>query len=140
MPGYVEVVDGFQVSGWCLEAKTQMPDRVVIYVDDEEVAQVPCHLPRSDLKNLGLGTGYGGYLYLHPSAVDYQKVTVRALSSGELLLRVADATKNVSPFQNGSSVDPINAVFPQSAPVPTIPATIELRLSANGRTIVRISP
>lgn len=67
MRGYVEVVDSFQVSGWCLEAENQLPDRVVICVDDEEVAQVPCHLLRSHLRRpkvslTGEGLGTEGRL------------------------------------------------------------------------------
>jgi SAM-dependent methyltransferase len=88
MPGYVDVVDPYQVSGWALQAGSHTPDRVVIYVDDKEVAQIPCNLFRSDLQNAGLGSGMGGFRYVFAEqngSISPQKVVIRALSSGEIL-------------------------------------------------------
>jgi hypothetical protein len=90
VPGYIDVIDAYQVSGWCLEAGSNIPDRVGIYIDDKEVAQIPCNLPRPDLQNLGLGSGYGGFRYVFAEPVGFrdQKVMVRALSSGDIVPRV----------------------------------------------------
>lgn len=117
MPGYIEIVDSFQVKGWCLRAETSDPDQVTIHVNGEQVALVPCNLPRPDLRDRGLGGGYGGFCYLHPDRVDPQKVEVRKLSSGEPLSRAPDAMETPSPFR-GSPVELIFASSPPSAPVP----------------------
>jgi hypothetical protein len=90
MPGYLDVLDTYQVSGWCLEAGSNIPDRVGIYIDNREVAQIPCNLPRPDLQNVGLGSGYGGfrYVFAEPIGLRHQNVVVRALSSGDILPHV----------------------------------------------------
>ena len=88
MPGHVDALDSFEITGWALERDNRTPDRVTIYIDDKEVAQIPCNLPRPDLQNVGLGTGYGGFKYLFlecVGAANPQKVVVRAQSSGEIL-------------------------------------------------------
>jgi SAM-dependent methyltransferase len=88
MPGHIDTLDSFQICGWALEADNRTPDRVTIYIDDKEVAQIPCNLLRPDLENIGLGTGQGGFKYLFLEcigAANPQKVVVRAQSSGEIL-------------------------------------------------------
>jgi SAM-dependent methyltransferase len=117
--GYIDAVDNFQVRGWCIQDRTHEPDRVIIYVDGEEVARVPCNLPRPDVQNAELGASHGGFCYLHPHVVDPQKVTVQSLSSGKILPRVPHATSfpgRLAPFDCGLGVEPIYAVRPY-APV-----------------------
>ncbi|MCI4679985.1 class I SAM-dependent methyltransferase [Rhodoblastus acidophilus] len=116
MPGYVELIDNFQVSGWCLQEHSNAADKVIIFLGDTEIAQVPCQLPRLDLMQLGLGTGNGGFCYVHHSAFDSEALQVRAVSSGEILPRVVNATKNIHPFRDDTPFEPIYAVVPESAP------------------------
>jgi SAM-dependent methyltransferase len=140
MPGYVEVADSLQVSGWCLQAETLLPDRVVLYVDGREVAQIPCTLPRPDLKDAGFGTGYGGFHFRYTDYVDPQKVVVRALSSGEVLPWVADAEEKangyVSPFRKRSVIEPIYAISPTAAPVFASARSDNLEMTVAARALV----
>ena len=97
-----------------------MPDRAVIYVGDEEGAQVACNLPRPDLKDWVSGIGDGGS-FCAPGRRRSQTVTVRALWSGELLPRVPNASEKASRYYSGSFDQPIHAIVPLSAPVVTSP-------------------
>jgi hypothetical protein len=55
MPGHIDVLDSRHVCGWALEADRKTPDRVIIYVDGEEIAQIRPTLFRADLRDAGLG-------------------------------------------------------------------------------------
>jgi len=88
MPGHIDRLDSRQVVGWALEADRKTPDRVTIYVDGREIAQVRPTLFRPDLLDAGLGDGWSGFRFYFPTLVGIREpanVVVRAASSGEIL-------------------------------------------------------
>jgi SAM-dependent methyltransferase len=88
MPGYIDLVDSRQVAGWALEADRKTPDRVIIYVDGREIAQVRPTLFHPGLRDAGLGDGWSGFRFYFPTLIGIREpanVVVRAASSGELL-------------------------------------------------------
>jgi SAM-dependent methyltransferase len=88
MPGYVDLIDSRQVAGWALQADRKTPDRVIIYVNDREIAQVCPTLFHPGLREAGLGDGWSGFRFYFPTLVGVRepaKVVVRAASSGEFL-------------------------------------------------------
>ena len=105
MPGHIDVLDSRQVVGWALEADTKTPDRVIIYVDGKEIAQIRPTLFRPDLRDAGLGDGWSGFRFYFPTLVGVREpanVVVRSVSSGEILPhKVGEET-----FLSGRAVEP----------------------------------
>src|SRR6516165_5874051 len=88
MPGYIDILNSRQVSGWALEADRKTPDRVIIYVDGREIGQIRPTLFRPDLRDVGLGDGWSGFRFYFPTLVGVRQpanVIVRSASSGEIL-------------------------------------------------------
>jgi SAM-dependent methyltransferase len=87
MPGHVDLLDSRQVVGWALEADRKTPDRVIIYVDGKEIAQIRPTFFRPDLRDAGLGDGWSGFRFYFPTLVGVREptnVVVRSASSGEI--------------------------------------------------------
>jgi hypothetical protein len=61
MPGYIDLIDSRQVAGGALEPDGKTPDRVIIYVDGREIAQVRPTLFHPGLREAGLGDGWSGH-------------------------------------------------------------------------------
>jgi SAM-dependent methyltransferase len=88
MPGHIDVLDSRRVVGWALEADLKTPDRVIIYVDGREIAQIRPTLFRPDLRDAGLGDGRSAFRFYFPTLIGVREpanVIVRSASSGEIL-------------------------------------------------------
>ena len=88
MPGYVDFLDNFQVSGWALENDHRTPDDVVICADRKQLARVRPTAFREDLRAKGWGDGLCGFKFFFPeplSVLRETQVSVSSASSGELL-------------------------------------------------------
>lgn len=88
MPGWVDGLDAFGVYGWAIQADNKTSDRVAVYIEDNQIAEIPCDLPRPDVQRAGFGMGDGGFRFIFPECIALtrpRKVVVRTVSSGHLL-------------------------------------------------------
>lgn len=88
--GHVDLISHRLVAGWAMDDEN--PDVVVnvhLFVDDAKIAEVPCDIARSDLRNARIsGTGRHGFRHefvpeLSPETV--AKVSLRFAATGRLL-------------------------------------------------------
>jgi SAM-dependent methyltransferase len=92
MAGYVDILDNQQVSGWAVEQDRKTPDRVLIYVNGRELAQVRPTLFRADVRDAGFGDGWSGFRFYFPEPIevsDLSHVVVCSASSGEIISKSA---------------------------------------------------
>jgi len=88
MRSHVDIINHFEVRGWSLVDPPLASDRVIVYVDRREVAQIPATGYRADLKAKSIGTGYSAFSFNFPDAVGIfhpVEIEVRSLSTGEAL-------------------------------------------------------
>jgi SAM-dependent methyltransferase len=88
MVGHIDILDSQQVSGWALGADGKTPDRVSIYINGREIAQVRPTLFRPDVRDAGFGDGWSGFRFYFPEPIEIcepPNVVVRSASSGEII-------------------------------------------------------
>jgi len=100
MPGHVDVLDHFEVSGWSV-AGLHAHDRVVILADSTELATVPADRVRNDVAEVGVREGRCGFKFLFPETPGiFQpvEIEVRSAVTGQLL---PDGKRTLQPLLFG---------------------------------------
>jgi SAM-dependent methyltransferase len=114
MAGHIDILDSQQVAGWALEADGKTPDRVIIYVNGREIAQVRPTLFRADVRDAGLGDGWSGFRFYFPEPIeicDPSNVVVRSASSGEIIPHIPSRLSGMSSGQFTLNEDFVRTVY-----------------------------
>jgi SAM-dependent methyltransferase len=119
MPGYVEKLTPFDVSGWAVQADGKSRERVAIFVDGRKVAEIPCEFPRPDCQQAGFGDGFCGFRFFFPEAIGAGRpaeVAIRTVSAAEPLKLVSSipswsVENSITHFVSAFAADPYSLTF-----------------------------
>ena len=134
MPGHVDILDHFEVSGWAKPGQ-HAHDHVVILADSVEVAMVPANRIRNDVDEARVRDGRCGFKFLFPEPPGvFQPVEIEVFSAttGELL---PDGKRTLQPLLYGGEAYRHSLDRPCAALVPTRMLRSEHGITVTARAI-----